>query len=519
MASWDDIGECRNLLNLDGMEPRGYQVNIAKSVCGGSNSLVVLPTGLGKTMIAMIAIAQSVYSGKKAIMLSPTKPLSEQHYATALGLLNMEKELIMLLTGSMPGRERRERENEAKVIIATPQTVANDIKSGRLSLDGFGVVVFDECHRAVGKYAYTYIADECKLRGIQLIGLTASPGSRRDRVKALVAELGVENIEIRTSADTDVAPYVMDKTITTIMTEKNSQMDAVLSKLKSVIDEHMEKLYRYGLSPFKTFENMPKGRFLQVGDNISRLQAQNYKHMATFNYVYVLNLTHAYDLLSTEGFDPFIKYFESLEAREKKSRVLNSILGNPSVRSALIEARGYAGEGVEHPKVFKIIELLGGRLKDKTIIIFAQYRSTIKMIVKILNQYGIPAESFVGKKEGVTQAGQKVVIERFRAGEFRVLVSTSIGEEGLDIPSVDAVVFYEPIPSEIRNIQRKGRAGRIKLGEIVMLVTKGTKDEVYLMISRIKEKRMHELVAGVKKEVERRAIHEGADVDNRQRYL
>ena len=104
----------------------------------------------------------------------------------------------------------------------------------------------------------------------------------------------------------------------------------------------------------------------------------------------------------------------------------------------------------------------------------------------------------------MTQENQKQVIQDFRNGAFRVLVATSIGEEGLDIPSVDAVVFYEPVPSEIRNIQRKGRAGRISYGEVVILVTKDTKDETYLMISRNREKRMREIVLRIKDTVERR---------------
>ena len=83
-----------------------------------------------------------------------------------------------------------------------------------------------------------------------------------------------------------------------------------------------------------------------------------------------------------------------------------------------------------------------------------------------------------------------------------MLVATSIGEEGLDIPAVDAVIFYEPIPSEIRNIQRKGRAGRMKFGQVIILVASRTKDETYLMISRLREKRMRDLVLKIKQRLE-----------------
>ena len=142
--------------------------------------------------------------------------------------------------------------------------------------------------------------------------------------------------------------------------------------------------------------------------------------------------------------------------------------------------------------------MLSNELKGQTVIIFAQFRSTIKKLAEMIEKNGIAAQAFVGKKEGVTQAQQQDTIKDFRDGKFKVLVATSIGEEGLDIPSVDTVIFYEPIPNEIRNIQRRGRAGRMKYGQVVILVARGTKDETYLMISRMREQRMRDLVMRIK---------------------
>ena len=122
-----------------------------------------------------------------------------------------------------------------------------------------------------------------------------------------------------------------------------------------------------------------------------------------------------------------------------------------------------------------------------------------------LTKAGLSACAFVGKKEGVTQESQKRTIEDFRAGKFKVLVASSIGEEGLDIPSVDLVIFYEPIPNEIRNIQRKGRTGRFRAGDVYVLVALGTKDEVYLLISSMKEKRMAALLEKTNADLARRA--------------
>ena len=516
--SWGELAPFDRLVNTQLIEPRSYQINIIRGIYSGKNTLVILPTGLGKTLIAVFAIAKSLQEGRKALMLAPTKPLGEQHYNSLVKLLNIEKEHILLLTGSLSGSKRSEMESNAKVIIATPQTFSNDLKRARVTLEDFGVVVFDECHRAVGRYAYTYISEESKLRGSQLLGLTASPGSDRRKINALVETLGIDNIEMRISTDMDVAPYVMQKDTRVITVEKGRTIESILENLKPVLDQHLSNLYSHGLSPFKYFENMPKGRLLQIGDAIKKIEARNYRFMAISNYVYVLNLAHAYDLAATEGLYPFVHYMESLSNREKKSRAVIGILANKQVISATDVAREAIARGEEHPKMSVLVELLNGELKNETIIIFAQYRSTTERLTSVLKENGIAAREFVGKRVGITQADQQQTIEAFRKNDFRVLVATSIGEEGLDIPSVDAVVFYEPIPNEIRNIQRKGRAGRIKFGRIIILVTKNTKDETYLLISRLKEKRMRDIIIKVKERMDR-GMRPGPDTEMGQRFL
>ena len=501
--SWGDLAPYDRLVNTSVIEPRAYQINIAKSVYSGRNSLVILPTGLGKTIIAVFAIARALCEGKKALILAPTKPLSEQHFQSLAKLLNTDKESMLLLTGSIRKSKRNELVSNAKVIVATPQTFANDLKNGHINLEDYGLVVFDECHKAVGRYAYTYIADECKVRGVQTLGLTASPGSDRKKINALIETLGIENIEIRISTDLDVEQYVMRNDVSVFSVDKTPTMTAILDLLKPVIDRHLSNLYTHGLSPFRSFENLPKGRLLQIGDAIRKIEAKNYKFMGIFDYVYVLNLSHAYDLLGSEGIHPFLHYMDSLEAREEKSRALKSILSNESVIAATKLARAALERGEEHPKVGMVVSLLKRELNGQHVIVFAQYRSTARMLTRILTTNEIAAKEFVGKGVGVTQAQQQAILAAFRDSEFNVLVATSIGEEGLDVPAVDAVVFYEPIPSEIRNIQRKGRAGRMKLGRIFILVAKGTKDEAYLFISRVKERRMRDNIARIKERMDR----------------
>ncbi|MGH9974954.1 MAG: helicase-related protein, partial [Nitrososphaeraceae archaeon] len=135
-------------------------------------------------------------------------------------------------------------------------------------------------------------------------------------------------------------------------------------------------------------------------------------------------------------------------------------------------------------------------------IVFTQYRDTAQHIVDILNSKSIKASRFVGhaKKEGdagMKQEEQAQVLESFRRGEFSVLVATSIAEEGLDIPEVDLVIFYEPIPSEIRYIQRRGRTGRRSSGSVIILAAKDTIDERYLNASKRRMEKMNQILGTI----------------------
>ncbi len=505
---WQGLGNAARLVNLEGMEFREYQYNITKSILKGLNTLVILPTGLGKTLIAVFAIANAVANGKKALLLAPTKPLCEQHYDELKRMMKVDPGDILLLTGTIAKGKRKELESLAKVIVATPQTFANDLRSSDITIGDFSVAVFDECHRAVGKYAYTYIANECYMHGTQMIGLTASPGSRKDKIKMLLDVLKVQNIEMRLSTDSDVMQYVMPKYIHFVDVEKSATIDNVTALLKPMILESVTGLQKMGLFYAKNFEHIPKGRLIELGNEIRKISAKNYKYAAIYQYVRLLNLIHAYDLIETEGLYAFSQYMETLASREKKSRAVSSLLNskNMIIARSMVDAALRSGE--EHPKVKALLGIMEA-YKGKKAIVFAQYRSTIKMLAENLQKAGYSARAFVGKKEGVTQEQQKMTISDFREGKFDILVSTSIGEEGLDIPTVDLVVFYEPIPSEIRNIQRRGRTGRKYSGEVIILVTKDTKDQIYYFVSKQREKKMAYIINKLSSELKSSAPGDG----------
>ena len=176
---------------------------------------------------------------------------------------------------------------------------------------------------------------------------------------------------------------------------------------------------------------------------------------------------------------------------EEKTKTLAA---NKNVSNAIFLTRKLKEEGYKHPKIGKICSVVNQQIVEKPdskIIIFANYRDTVREIVSTLKGIeGVKPVEFVGQKEGVTQKKQVQTLNEFRLDVHNVLVCTSIGEEGLDIPSMDLAVFYEPAPSEIRTIQRRGRVGRQKAGKVIILITRGTRDEAYYWSAHHKERQM-----------------------------
>ena len=139
-------------LKGDALEDRQYQSNISKA-CLEQSTLVILPTGMGKTVIALRVILERLEYGQ-ILLMAPTKPLAEQHAEFLKKFLDAE---VVLFTGAISPSTRKPLWSSSKVIVSTPQVVSKDIESNRVSLEDFSLVIFDEAHRAVGNYAYVSI--------------------------------------------------------------------------------------------------------------------------------------------------------------------------------------------------------------------------------------------------------------------------------------------------------------------------------------------------------------------------
>ena len=189
---------------------RAYQESIVKQ-CLLKNTLVCLPTGLGKTLIAAVLMYNyhRWFPEGQIIFMAPTRPLVGQQVAACHGVVGLPEGDTAEINGTVDQRRRRQLWAQRRVFYCTPQTVQNDLENGALDCSRVVLVVVDEAHRALKKYAYCGVVRAIAKRQshFRVLALSATPGSDIAGVQAVIDNLRIAHVEVRSEADAEVAPH------------------------------------------------------------------------------------------------------------------------------------------------------------------------------------------------------------------------------------------------------------------------------------------------------------------------
>ena len=492
----------RPLVTPGALERRQYQLDLAREAASG-HTLVCLPTGLGKTTVSLLVTADRLHEhGGTSLLLAPTKPLVTQHaefYRTALAIPDEE---IVVFTGEVSPEDRRDLFERARVVIATPQVVENDLIGGRIALDTVTHLTFDECHRASGDYAYNYIAERYHADAERplVTGMSASPGGDEEAIRSVCENLGLGNVTVMTEDDADVAEHTHDTDVQWERVTLPEEILAIRDELVAVIEDRLEKLKELGVTRATSADisqrdlNRIRGELQKLIDND---QSEGYEGMSI--HAEVMKIRRAVTLAETQSVESLRRYFERQRNAARSSgasKASQRFVSEAKVRDAMERAESFDDL---HPKFRRTRILLAqclGIEDGERVIVFTESRDTAETLTEFLGAH-FTTQRFVGQgdkegSDGMTQNEQQETLDAFRAGEFEVLVSTSVAEEGLDVPEVDLVLFYEPVPTAIRSIQRKGRTGRQTEGRVIVLLAEDTRDEAYFWKSRHEESRMED---------------------------
>ncbi len=494
------------------LEDRLYQERIAATALA-HNTLVVLPTGLGKTAIALRVIAEELLREptRSILFLAPTRPLVVQHARSVAAALFAPEPLA--LTGAIPPERRADLLHPPQVVVATPQVIANDLAEGGFPLSTFSRIVFDEAHRAVGDYPYVAIAEANRERaGARVLAMTASPGGSLARIREVWNHLGIERFEYRTDRSPDVVPYIHGIGVETVEVPVPPEVRDLAIRLRAAVQRPIDVLRSLGLV---SGADVSRRTLLDVGAVLHRGidggrgpsgPAPNLWKAVTAQAT-AMKALHALELIESQGVDSLREFLrrQTPAAGKRMTPAQRAFLADPDVVE--VGAR-LARLTIEHPKLARAAAIVTEELHRKPearVIVFAQYRGTVDRLVEELEQLrdpGVRPARFVGQAThgadaGISQRGQVELLDGFRSGRVNVLVATSVAEEGLDIPATDLVVFYEPIPDVIRTIQRRGRTGRARTGRVLVLVAEGTRDVGLQRAASSRERRMHAMLEQV----------------------
>ncbi|HUT81172.1 MAG TPA: ERCC4 domain-containing protein [Candidatus Bathyarchaeia archaeon] len=483
-----------------GIEPRLFQQTILNT-CIKKNTLVVLPTGTGKTIISILHIAyllqkNDISPGDFILIMAPTKPLVNQHAKSFRSFLKIAPERIVELSGAVTPANRKKLIEKALIVIATPQTIRNDLIHNYIDPKKCKLVYFDEAHRARGDYDYVPIADIIQKYNpnTRFIALSASPGTDREGILEICRNLFIEAIESRPKDDPEISKYIQDVEFERIEVPLPMEFETILSIIDHLGEREVEFLKSKGITD-KRFSYLYKGELLNIKNDLSRNFRANYLEIMVCNrliYIQILKET-----LESQGIPSAFVLINNW--REKNSKSIKGLF-NLQEFSEMVEKIEFLKEkGVIHPKLLYLLDILDGvDLINSRVLIFCNLRATCHAISGALKERGFDARPFVGqsrgKEGGLSQKNQIAILEAFRKDAFPILISTSVLEEGLDVDECNLVIFYDGTPSAIRKIQRSGRTGRKKKGRVIILTTHHTIDTAAHFVSNARERNMNRLL-------------------------
>ncbi len=496
------------------IEARAYQLE-ATNASLASSTLLVLPTAMGKTAVQWMTIAETLRSTNgMALLLAPTNALVDQQHRGLERVMNLpDGESIARMTGSIPPAKRKGSWEEHRIVVATPQVVRNDAIKGILDLSKVSILVVDEAHRATGNAAVAQVGDlliEANEKAT-ILGATASPGWNESAVEEVCERLHLEGIHVRGSDEPMLKPYASNLDVEEIRVPVPSeirQMARPLVDWLEAIVARERRLGHYIRSGMTTMGGLNEA-MRRVQSAIEREENMAYRSAGDLGMA--IRLYTISNLLVCQGIaasrEAIRRMRGRLNQKGKGERKLREFLEDQRIQN--LENTLEHMEEI-HSKVSfsrRVIRQEIARNPEGRMIIFANYRDTVSAIVSFINDIpGINPTPFIGQanrggNDGMSHSEQIKRLDAFRSGEYNVLVATSVGEEGLDIPRADLVLFYEPVGSEIRTIQRRGRTGRHDSGSVYVLIAQETRDEgataaaarreekMLIAIKRVKNKR------------------------------
>ncbi|XP_031436050.1 Fanconi anemia group M protein isoform X2 [Clupea harengus] len=498
---------------------RDYQLKISE-VALLQNTLVCLPTGLGKTFIASVVMYNFYrwYPYGKIVFMAPTKPLVAQQIEACYKVMGIPQEHMAELTGSTPAHQRQELWRSKRIFFLTPQVMVNDLSRNTCPATQVKCVVIDEAHKASGNHAYCQVVRELgnQTRQFRVLALSATPGGDMKAVQQVISNLLISHIELRSEESPDIQAHSHQRSLEKVVVPLGESLSGYQKRYLQVLERFTARLTQLRLLSHRDLRSLTKYQLILARQQFRSNpppQVQGAQQGALEgDFALCISLYHGYELLMQMGLRSLFLFTQGIMGGAKEtSRARNELQRNMDFMDLYKEmeamfVRPTAGPEeplfYSHPKLQKLDEVVlqhfqawsetsgsgaAGQESSTRVMIFSSFRESVQEIATLLNRHQplVNVMTFMGQASagkgvrGFTQKEQLEVVRRFKEGGFNTLVSTCVGEEGLDIGEVDLIVCFDAQKSPIRLVQRMGRTGRRRKGRIVVILAEGREERTY----------------------------------------
>nr|XP_020446624.1 LOW QUALITY PROTEIN: Fanconi anemia group M protein [Monopterus albus] len=503
---------------------RGYQLKISEAALF-QNTLVCLPTGLGKTFIASVVMYNFYrwYPSGKIVFMAPTKPLVAQQIEACYKVMGIPQAHMAELTGSTAAKQRQELWRSKRVFFLTPQVMVNDLSRDTCPAQQVKCVVIDEAHKALGNHAYCQVIRQLVSQTLQfrILALSATPGGDTKSVQSVISNLLIAHIELRSEESPDIQAHSHQRSVEKVVVPLGEALSAYQARYLQVLEKFMSRLVQNRVMGHKDLRTLTKYQLILARDQFRKNPPAHIKGpqqgMLEGDFALCISLYHGYELLMQMGLRSLFFYIQGImDGSREMSRARNELQRTPTFMDLYHEMEAMfvkPSAGLDepfiysHPKLEKLEEVVlqhfrlwaessadsnecpgsGPQDVSTRVMIFSSFRESVQEIAVMLNRRAplIRVMTFMGQAsagkgvKGFTQKEQLEVVHRFRQGGFNTLVSTCVGEEGLDIGEVDLIVCFDAQKNPIRLVQRMGRTGRKRRGRIVIILAEGREERTY----------------------------------------
>ncbi|KAM9291412.1 LOW QUALITY PROTEIN: Fanconi anemia group M protein, partial [Morus bassanus] len=516
---------------------RGYQERMARAALLG-NTLVCLPTGLGKTFVAAVVMYNFYrwFPSGKVLFLAPTKPLVAQQMEACARVMGIPARHMAEMTGGTQALSRRELWATKRVFFLTPQIMVNDLSRGTCPAVEIKCLVIDEAHKALGNHAYCQVVRELSkyTNQFRILALSATPGSDTKAVQQVISNLLIAQIEVCAEDSPEIQPYSHERQVEKIVVPLGEELVEIQNGYIQVLETFAGRLIKIGVLARRDIPSLTKYQIILARDQYRKNpSSQNmgiHQGIIEGDFALCISLYHGYELLLQMGARSlFIYLCGIMDGSKGLTRTKNELGRNEDFMKLYQQLRDmfadtslssengnvYNSKTVfenkkefiySHPKLRKLEEIVIKHFKswkkgcsdqvttegtsveavDTRVMIFSSFRDSVQEIAEMLSRLSpvVRVMTFVGHStgkstKGFTQKEQLEVVKRFREGGYNTLVSTCVGEEGLDIGEVDLIICFDAQKSPVRLVQRMGRTGRRRQGRIVVILAEGREERTY----------------------------------------